>query len=301
MDGTAQAALVSARDERDVEDSPAVDPRPLVRRHRLATRLWHWVNALAVFVMLGSGLMIFNAHPRLYWGSYGANFDKPWMEIQSTPTTGYVQIGETRIPTTGVLGRSTRDGVSEARAFPAWATLPSDYNLALARRWHLAFAWLLGFGLIAFLIASRVNTHWQRDLSLSRAELKPAHIWDDVKDHARLKFAAGEAARRYGILQKLTYILVIFILTPLLIGTGLAMSPGLNAAWPWLLDLFGGRQSARSLHFIAMAGMVAFIALHIVLVLLTNPWNQLRGIITGRFRLPAERAPSLNKPAERAS
>lgn len=290
MDGLAQAPFIATREEREVEGASAPDPRPLVERHRLATRLWHWVNAVAVFVMLGSGLMIFNAHPRLYWGSYGANFDEAWMEIQSTPTTGYVRVGETRIPTTGVLGRSTRDGVSEARAFPGWATLPSDYNLALARRWHLAFAWALGFGLLAFLIVSLVNKHWQRDLSLSRAELEPAHIWDDVKDHARLKFAAGEAARRYGILQKLTYIFVIFILTPLLIGTGLAMSPALDAAWPWLLDLFGGRQSARSLHFIAMAGMVGFIVLHVVLVLLTNPWNQLRGMITGRFRLPAERA-----------
>lgn len=275
----------------DQTQAPAApDPRPLVRKHKLATRVWHWVNVVAVFVMLGSGLMIFNAHPRLYWGSYGANFDPAWMEIQSTPTTGYVRIGGTSFETTGVLGRSTRDGVSESRAFPAWATIPSDYNLALARRWHLAFAWLLGFSLLGFMIASRINRHWQRDLSLTRAELAPKHVWEDVKDHARLRFAVGEAARRYGILQKLTYILVIFVLTPLLIGTGLAMSPGLNAAWPWMLDLFGGRQSARSLHFIAMAGMVGFIVVHILLVLLTNPWNQLRGMVTGWFRLPAERA-----------
>ena len=269
--------------------SAAADPRPLVYKHRLATRVWHWVNVVAVFVMLGSGLMIFNAHPRLYWGAYGANFDPAWMEIQSTPTTGYVQLGDTRIDTTGVLGRSTTDGVSEARAFPAWATIPSGYNLAMARRWHLAFAWLLSVSLLAYMVASRVNRHWQRDLSLTKGELAPAHVWEDVKDHARLRFATGEAARRYGILQKLTYILVIFILLPLLIGTGLAMSPMLNATWPWMLDLFGGRQSARSLHFIAMAGMVGFIVLHVVLVLLTGPWNQMRGMVTGHFRLPAER------------
>jgi len=265
------------------------DPRPLVFRHRLATRVWHWLNALAVFVMLMSGLMIFNAHPRLYWGHYGANFDRPWMEIQSTPTTGFVKIGDTHIPTTGVLGRAMHDGTSEARAFPAWATIPSSYNLALARIWHLAFAWLLSFSLLGFMIASLINRHWQRDLTLSRAELAPAHIWEDIKDHAKLKFAAGEAARRYGILQKLSYIGVIFVVLPLLIGSGLTLSPGMDAAWPWLLDLFGGRQSARSLHFIAMVSMVGFIVVHIVLVLLTNPFNQLRGMITGRFRLPPER------------
>src|SRR3546814_20492706 len=72
----------------------------------------------------------------------------------------------------------------------------------------------------------------------------------DVKDHARLRFPKGEAAARYGILQKLSYIGVIFVALPLMIATGLTMSPGMNAAWPWLTDIFGGRQSARSIHFI---------------------------------------------------
>ena len=285
MSYTASVPLDLARDE-----PTAAEPRPLVFRHKLATRIWHWVNAVAVVVMLMSGLMIFNAHPRLYWGSYGANFDKPWLEIQATPTIGYVQIGDARIDTTGVLGRFTRNGVSETRAFPGWATIPSDYNLALARRWHLAFAWVLGVGLLAFLIASLVNRHWKHDLTLSPAEIKPRHIWDDIKDHARLKFAVGDAALRYGILQKLSYIGVIFILLPVLIGTGLTMSPGMNAAWPWLLDLFGGRASARSLHFIAAAAMAGFIVVHIVLVSLTGPFNQVRGMIIGKIRLPKERA-----------
>ena len=264
-------------------------PRPLVFRHRLATRVWHWVNAATLIIMMMSGLMIFNAHPRLYWGSYGANFDEAWLEIQATPTAGYLKIGDTRIPTTGVLGRSTTDGVSEARAFPGWATLPTAYNLARARQWHLLFAWVLAFGFLAFLVVSLFNRHIKTDLTLSRAEIRPAHIWRDVKDHARLKFAVGEAALRYGILQKLTYILVIFVLTPVIIGTGLTMSPAMNAAWPWLLDLFGGRQSARSIHFIMAAALVGFIIVHIVLVGLTGPWNQVRGMIIGRIRLPRAR------------
>lgn len=264
-------------------------PRPLVFRHRLATRVWHWVNAGALLVMLMSGLMIFNAHPRLYWGDYGANFDKSWLEIQATPTTGYVQVGDTRIVTTGVLGRSNNDGVSQSRAFPGWATLPTDYNLARARQWHLLFAWVLAFGFLAFLVVSLFNRHIKTDLTLTRAELRPAHIWRDVKDHARLKFAVGEAALRYGILQKLTYILVIFVMLPAIIGSGLAMSPGLNAAWPWLPELFGGRQSARSIHFIAMVALVGFIVVHVALVGLTGPWNQVRGMIIGRIRLPRAR------------
>lgn len=269
----------------------ASDERPLVYRHRLSTRIWHWVNALAVFVMLMSGLMIFNAHPRLYWGEYGANFDRAWLQIGATPTSGYLQIGETRIPTTGVLGRWTDgDGNVQTRAFPGWATIPSTYNLALARRWHLAFAWLLAFPLLFYMVRGLINRHVQRDLALRRDEVRPSHLWRDIKDHARLRFPTGEAALRYNILQKLSYIGLSFVLLPLVILTGLTMSPAIDAAWPWLLDLFGGRQSARSIHFIAAALIALFIVVHLLLVLLSGPINETRSMITGWFRLPRERA-----------
>jgi Ni/Fe-hydrogenase b-type cytochrome subunit len=263
---------------------------PLVYRHRLATRLWHWTNAVPVIVMLMSGLMIFNAHPRLYWGEYGANFDPAWFQIGATADTGFIQIGETRLPTTGVLGRWTDgDGVSQARAFPGWATIPSYYSLALARRWHLAFAWVLAFGLLAYMIASVANRHFRRDIALSRDEVRPRHLWSDIKDHAQLRFPRGEAALRYNPLQKIAYSVVIFGLIPLIILTGMTMSPGLDASWPWLLDLFGGRQSARSIHFIAATLIAGFIVVHLLLVLLAGPYNEVRSMITGRFRLPPDR------------
>lgn len=233
----------------------------LVRRHRLSTRLWHWTNAVTLLVMLMSGLMIFNAHPRLYWGHYGANPDTAWLQI------------------------GAMDGV----AFPGWITLPSDYSLADARLWHLAFAWVLAFGLLVYLVWSLFNRHIERDLHITKEEWAPAHILHDVKEHAALRFPAGAAALRYGILQKLSYCAVLFVLLPLVILSGLAMSPALDAAWPLLVDLFGGRQSARSLHFIAMAGLVAFSAVHIVMVLLAGPFNELRSMITGWYRLPKDK------------
>ncbi len=263
---------------------------PSIYRHRLPTRLWHWFNAVVVIVMLMSGLMIFNAHPRLYWGRYGANLDHAWLEIGSTPTQGILRIGPVTVPTTGVLGRWTdRRGNISTRAFPGWATIPTDYSLSAARRWHLAFAWLLVLPGIAYWLWSLASRHVQRDLAPRRAELAPRHIWHDVKQHARLRFPTGEAARDYNVLQKLSYLGVLFGLLPLLVLTGMAMSPMLNATWPWLLDLFGGRQSARSLHFIAMAGMAAFIAVHVLMVLLAGPLNEMRSMITGRYRLPAPR------------
>lgn len=271
-------------------DQPRGSPASSVYRHRLPTRLWHWLNALTVFVLLMSGLMIFNAHPRLYWGEYGANYDRAWFQIGATPTEGYVRLAGARLPTTGVLGRwKDPAGQMQTRAFPYWATIPSTYNLAAARRWHLAFAWLLSLGLVAFLIASLINRHLARDLVPTRAELAPRHVWRDILSHARLRFPTGEAALRYNVLQKISYAGVVLILLPLLILTGLAMSPALNAAWPWLLDLFGGRQSARSIHFLCAAAMLAFIVVHLAMVVLAGPINEVRSMITGRFRLPAAR------------
>ena len=264
-------------------------PPERVKRHRLSTRIWHWTNALAVFVMLMSGLMIFNAHPRLYWGQYGANFDTPWLSIGSTDTSGYVAIGRAQIPTTGVLGY-WRDshGTIQHRAFPGWATIPSYYSLASARRWHLAFAWLLALSFSLYFVWSLANRHVQRDLAPSREQLRPRHIWHDIIDHARLRFPRGEAAAHYNILQKFAYLGVIFLLLPLLILTGLTMGPNNDAAFPWLLDLFGGRQSARSLHFIAAMLIVLFIVIHLVMVVLAGPLNEIRSMITGWYRLPPE-------------
>ena len=237
------------------EASPAGVPRgELIIRHRISTRLWHWLNVVAVITLIMSGLMISNAHPMLYWGEFGANLDTPWL----------------RLP-----------------RFPGWATIPSNYDLALGRLWHLAFAWVFSASFTVYLVWSLVNRHWQRDITLSRDEVSPALLWQNVKKHARLDFR--ETTPGYNPLQKITYILVLFGLIPGLIFTGLAMSPGFDAA-THISAVFGGRQSARSLHFVFMAGMVAFIIVHIVLVFLAGPINEMRSMITGRFRLAARKA-----------
>jgi len=265
-------------------------PGGLVRRHRLSTRLWHWVNVLALFAMLQSGLMIFNAHPRLYWGRYGANPDHAWLEIASRGPVGEVRIAGLRVETTGLFGVAVdAHGAVQAQAFPGWMTIPSTYSLADARLWHLAFAWVLAVGLLAYLLWSLANGHLRRDLHITRAEWSPRHIWHDIKAHAALRFPAGAAALRYNVLQKLAYCAVLFGLLPLVILTGLTMSPGMNAAAPALLDLFGGRQSARSLHFLAALGLVLFVAVHLVMVVLAGPLNEVRGMITGWYRLPGGR------------
>ncbi len=271
-------------------DDWALKGGDLVRRHRLSTRLWHWINAGVLLVLLMSGLMIFNAHPRLYWGEYGANMDTAWLQIGAEDDEGYLRVGDLRFTTTGVLGRwEDQGGRIRNRAFPYWSTIPSGYNLALARRWHLTFAWVFAIGIVAYALWSLLNGHLWRDLLPKRGEMGLRHIWQDIKQHAMLRFPKGMAALNYNILQKASYLIVIFTLIPVMVLTGLTMSPSMDATWPWLLDVFGGRQSARSIHFIVATLLVLFFIVHIVMVVLAGPFNQIRAMITGWFKLPKEK------------
>jgi Ni/Fe-hydrogenase b-type cytochrome subunit len=235
----------------------------LVKRHRISTRAWHWINAVAIFVMLMSGMMISNAHPHLYWGHYGANLDASWFDPPR---------------------------------FPGWLTIPTNYNLALARHWHLFFAWVMAFGFLVYLIVSLINRHISRDLTLTRAEIAPKHLWEEIKHHATLKFPTGAAALSYNTLQKITYIIVLFVLFPLVILTGLCLSPGVSPLTGWAIDLLGGRASARSIHFICAAAIALFIVVHLLLVLLAGPYNEIRSMITGKFRIPHDRPDPIAEP-----
>lgn len=232
-------------------------PRPVkaIYRHRLATRIWHWVNAVTIFIMIGSGLTILNAHPHLYWGQFGANPDHPWLNTAH---------------------------------FPSFLTIPAHYNLAIARRWHLLFALVFAFGLLGFMVSSLLNRHFQRDLRIRLKELHPAHLWFDVKEHLAFRFHDPKNPSAFNIFQKLSYALVIFGLIPAMILSGLVLSPTMVAAWPWMLDLVGGRASARSVHFIAASGLVLFIIVHLVLVILAGAWPGVKSMVTGWWTVPAD-------------
>lgn len=264
-------------------------PGQMVRRHRLSTRIWHWINAGSLVMLFMSGLMIFNAYPRLHWGYSGNSHNPAWLEIGGDAQRGFVKIGTVELNTTGVLGQwHNADGELRNRAFPYWITIPSRSSLPVARNWHLALAWVLSIGLSLYMLRSLFNGHVAKDLHITKAEWSLSHIWHDVKDHARLRFPTGIEALKYNILQKFSYIGVIFILIPMMIFTGLCMSPGMGAALPWLIDLFGGRQSARSIHFICAFLLLGFFFVHMAMVLLAGPLNEIRSIITGWYRLPGK-------------
>lgn len=226
-----------------------------IYKHKLVTRLWHWLNVVTVFMMIGTGLGILNAHPHLYWGVHGAQPDTPWLELPH---------------------------------WPGWATIPGSYNLSLSRRWHLFFALVLAFGLLFFMIASLLNRHFQQQLTIRAKEVTPGHLWYDIKEHLALRFHDAANPGAFNVLQKIAYASLIFVLLPTIILTGLGMSPGINASAPWILELFGGRASARSIHFLAMCGIIIFIIVHLALVILAGPVREVGSMITGYWKIPEE-------------
>jgi thiosulfate reductase cytochrome b subunit len=240
-----------------------------------------------------SGAQIFNAHPRLYWGQYGADADKPVAEMAAMNSphglVGVTHIGGLKLTTTGFLGVSKgANGRPTVQGFPGWLTIPSYRDLATGRNWHFFLAWLFVINGLIYLIAGLLTGHFRRDLAPTGEQIRPRSILNSIWDHIRLKHPTGEEARRYNVLQKLTYLIVIFVLLPLMVGTGLTMSPGFDSILPGLLTLFGGRQSARTIHFISANLIVLFVLVHVFEVFLAGVVNEIGSMITGRYVVKAE-------------
>ena len=264
--------------------------RYVVRRHGGLVRATHWLNALCLLVLLMSGLQIFNAHPALYWGRQ-SDFAHPILAMKADDndaSKGVTTIGSHSFDTTGLFGVSSDDsGDATERGFPAWITLPATQDLATARVWHFFFAWILVFNGLLYMAGGFISRHLPRDLLPTRGDLRD--IPHSIVEHAKLRFPQGDAARRYNVLQKITYALVVFLVLPVMILAGLAMSPSMDAFVPFLTSLFGGRQSARTIHFILAWSLVAFTLLHVVMVVLAGPLNELRSMITGRYAIRQRR------------
>jgi len=265
-------------------------PHTFFYRHRLLIRLTHWANAGILLVMLMSGLQIFNAHPALYIGNQ-STFEHPIFSMVSEQTPdgklkGYTWIFNTPYETTGVFGASEVDGIMQPRGFPSWATIPGPQWLAMGRLWHFFFAWLFVFNGALFAIWALSTRHLQNDLLPTKADIK--HLPGEIVSHAKLKFAHDSRAKHYNAIQKLTYFLVIFGLGPLVVLTGLTMSPTMDAAFPFLPWMFGGRQTARTIHFLCAFSFLGFFIVHMIMVVLSGTWNNLRSMITGNYAIEKE-------------
>ncbi len=242
-------------------------PAPQTKRHRASTRIWHWVNLIALVILFMTGLNISNAHRRLYWGDYGFDAADAWLEVPR---------------------------------FPGWATIPDYYSLALARDWHILAAWPFALALLFMWVSMMINRHFARDIRTTKREWRWPAIKEDIVQHLKLNFdhGTGPGLGKYNFLQKISYGIVLGVFLPMMVLTGMAMSPGFEAAAPWLVDVLGGRQSARSLHFIFSFALFGFFVLHVALVLLAGPYRQIRDMITGG-RMETE--PALSEPVRSKS
>ena len=262
--------------------------RRAIYRHSPTVRLVHWIVAAAAVVLVMSGLQIFNAHPALYWGQK-SSFESPVASIGTAivdnARAGVTRVFDHQLVTTGILGLSGSREDPEPRAFPAWATLPAQQDLAAGRSWHFLAAWVLVIGGLVYLIAGLTTGHIRRDMLPTFGELKG--IGHSVVEH--LRFRSG-ASPTYNVLQKLAYCFLLFVVLPVLILSGLSMSPGLDTALPFLTSIFGGRQSARTVHFLAASTMVLFVAVHVIMVFVSGPLHLLRSMVTGWFYVRPERS-----------
>ncbi|MGA2842038.1 MAG: cytochrome b/b6 domain-containing protein [Steroidobacteraceae bacterium] len=242
-------------------DRAVAGGRVAVYRHPLIVRITHWINALSLLLLLMSGLQILNAHPALYWGET-SRFSRPLIVF----------------------------GSGDGPAFPAWITLPGWQDLASGRRWHFFFAWLFVVNGFTYAVYALTSGRIRWTLLPSGAQIR--HIGRSVFEHLRLRFPHGEEARQYNVLQKLTYLAVLFGLLPLIALSGLTMSPGLDARLHFLTAVFGGRQSARTVHFITATTLVMFLLIHIAAVLAAGPLTEMRSIVTGWFVIKPDRRES---------
>ncbi len=279
----------------------------VVLRHRWPLRWMHWINLLCMLILVGSGLQVYNAHAALYWGEV-SHFDTPLFATEAVQgrdgrLRGVTRIGAASFDTTGVLGVSDNAKGRPVRSgFPGWSTIPGSRGLALGRRWHFFFAWLWVINGACYLLWSLASQHLRRDLGMQRRDWRS--VPKSIADHLRFHHPAGEEAARYNPLQKLAYLGVIFVLAPLAVLTGLSMSPQLDTIMGGWLSLVGGRQSARTIHFVVMALFVLFTVVHVLMVVYAGPINELRSMITGRFKLrdsPATVPSAHAAPSEPAS
>lgn len=243
--------------------------QPQARRHSGWVRLTHWTIALAVLVLIYSGIAILMVHPRFYWGQAGNDLMRPLFEVPLGPNYHAMRWGP------DMAFFSSGGPVTAVRLAEPWN------GNGWARSLHFLAAWAFLFGLATYLALGALTGHARRDLLPRRGELTGTALAKDIKAHLTLPMPSPPAGAPYGLLQKLAYALVVFVALPLMVLTGVTMSPAIAANFPVLLDFFGGTQSARTLHFFSFTFIALFVLVHLAMIALTGPVRHMRAIILG--------------------
>jgi thiosulfate reductase cytochrome b subunit len=224
-------------------------------RHALLVRITHWLITIAFVALLVSGLELVVSHPRFYWGETGNNNTPPLFQIP--------------IPASRSL-------------------VPTGYNYVLpdqngwSRYLHFQSAWLLVLTGLLYVGVSVFNGHFRRNLFPTQSDVSPKQLALSIVQHVRFERPSAQEAWSYNVLQRLAYLLVIFVVFPLIIWTGLAMSPSFVSAFPFAVNVLGGQQSARTLHFVLTWLLVLFLLVHVFMVIFAGFRSRMRAMITGR-------------------
>lgn len=239
----------------------AVAAPTVAKRHSATVRITHWLTTIAFLALLLSGGEIVFSHPRFYWGETGNVNMKPWLNLH--------------VP-------SSRD------------TVPTGYGYVLpdengwSRYLHFQAAWLAVATGLFYLLWGFLSGHFRRNVVPSASDRSLKRIVASLIEHLRFKRPGPEEAWSYNVLQRLSYLVVIFVLAPLMLWTGLAMSFGFDAAFPLPVRLLGGHQTARSLHFIATILLTLFLLVHVIMLLVSGFRSRMRAMITGHHSAPVK-------------
>ena len=229
--------------------------QPTQLRHSFLVRVTHWLTTLAFLALLLTGLEIVVSHPRFYWGEVGNVNTQPLFKIPIPASRPLVPTGYPYV-------------------------LP-DQN-GWSRYLHFQSAWLLVLTGLLYVAIGFFAGHFRRNLLPTRSDLSAQRLGASIAEHLRFKRPGPEQAWSYNVVQRLSYLLVIFVMFPLIIWTGLAMSPSFVSAFPAAVNLLGGQQSARTLHFFVTIALLLFLLVHVFMVILAGFRLRMRAMITGR-------------------
>ena len=227
-------------------------------RYNRNVRICHWINVVAFCYLVVSGIHIFLDFPELYWGKVGFQGHDAVFKLSDW-------------------------GIS-------WDEAGAMGNRRWGRNYHFLFAWISVINGMIYVGWNLWNKYFHKNLFLGRNELSWQSLKTNFVDHVRLRVPEGTSVGRYSGLQKISYLIVIFILSPFMILSGLAQMPAFTAISPELIDLFGGRQTARTLHVVCMLWMILFLVVHVVEVFVAGAVNEIRSMITGKYLVPKEDA-----------
>lgn len=240
-------------------------------KHTRWVRVTHWIVTASFLVLVFSGVEILMVHPRLYWGEAGNDLTPPLVELPIS--RNYKHNGwETNGPFFEDVAGAP---ISASRTYDIF-----NQN-GWGRSLHFLSGWFLVAAGVVYLLLGIFSNHLRRNIVPRKAEFSPASIRQDLVDHLRFRIPPATGGPDYGFLQKASYLGIVFLALPLAVITGLTMSPAVAAAFPFLLDVFGGHQSARTIHFVGFVALILFLLVHVAMTVRSGFVRQMRGMTLG--------------------